>query len=587
MARLAPVRAYLARHRLEALVVPSNDPHFSEYVADHWAARAWASGFTGSAGTLAVTRDRAALWTDSRYFLQAGSQLAGSGIELQKDGLPETPTLAEWLRTHLNEGAAVGVDGLLYSAESFAALEAALGTIVLKAVPDPFAEINPDRPPLPSAPAFLWEDTYSGEPASRKLDRLREAGGLKPGRAWLLTSLDEIAWLLNLRGADIPYNPLVIAYAAVEHDRVLLFADRDKFSEPDRERLARQGIEFRPYASFGAYLPQVREARLRPSRFGVAHYRTLQAQGSRILADAEGTVARLKAVKNPVEREGFRQAMLWDGAALVRFEMWLEDKVASETGVTELEAARKLAELRSASPLYRGESFAPIAGYADHGAIVHYAVTEASSRKIGRDSFLLVDSGGQYLCGTTDVTRTYHFGEPGPRERADYTAVLRGLIDLSAAVFPQGTRGTQLDVLARRPLWEQRANYLHGTGHGVGCFLNVHEGPQSIRMNENPVPFAEGMTTSNEPGLYREGLYGIRIENLLLCRSAGAAGFGDFLEFETLTLCPVQTRALDTFRLSEAQRAWLNAYHATVRERLSPWLDERERTWLRDRTRPV
>lgn len=592
--RLEKLRGWMGEQEVGAFIVPSNDPHFSEYVAPHWGCRAWISGFDGSAGTVAVTADgRAALWTDSRYFLQAETQLNGSGIELQRMGLAGTPSMVDWLSA-VGIGR-VGVDGRLFSRTAFEGLKgdlAAVG-IELTAVGDPFATIWEGRPALPDARAMVLNAAYSGETASGKLGRIRAAVSDETEAVRIVAVLDEIAWALNIRGGDIAYNPVVVSYLAIEPERAILFVDRDKFTQDDRERLRGEArVEMRPYHAFSDYLGTLGEKNVLvdPNGLDQYHYTLLETAGARVVKEATpyGMISAMKAVKNPTEIAGFRRAMEVDGAALVRFEMWLEKIVKAGEQPTELEVAARLHEFRQAASAkegFRGESFETIAGYGDHGAIVHYEATPESDVPVGTYSFLLIDSGGQYLYGTTDITRTYHFGTPTTEQRQDYTAVLRGMIDLSAARFPVGTRGAQLDVLARRHLWNRGQNYLHGTGHGVGHFLCVHEGPQSIRMNENPVVLEPGMVQSCEPGLYLAGQYGIRIENLTLVTAEGCPE--GFLRFEPLTLCPISTAALEVEALERAQREWLNDYHAKVYERLAPLLDADEKRWLRDRTRPV
>ena len=586
--RLAALRRRMQDERFDAFIVPSNDPHFSEYVAPHWGCRAWISGFDGSAGTVVVTRDRAALWTDSRYFLQAAEQLAGTGIELQRAGLPQTPSIPEWLNAA--RAVRVGTDGRLFSRTAFDSLRNDLSPYGIEPVPadDPFAAIWTDRPALPQAPVLLLDETYSGETAKNKLDRIR---AVQPdGAVRIVAVLDEIAWTLNIRGGDIDYNPLVIGYLAIEPERAVLFADPDKFPPGDRERLHREtGTEIRPYEAFPEYLAslQGRPVVVHPTGLDMHHWTILETAGATILPETtpHSLISAFKAVKNSVEICGFRQAMERDGVALVRFEMWLERTIISGGRPTELEVAAKLHGFRSADDGFQGESFETIAGYGDHGAIVHYSATEESDRAVDTDDFLLIDSGGQYPYGTTDITRTYHFGRPTEAQKRDYTAVLKGMIDLCAARFPAGTRGAQLDVLARRHLWNLGQNYLHGTGHGVGHFLCVHEGPQSIRMNENPVVLEPGMVQSCEPGLYLAGKYGIRIENLTLATAEDCPE--GFLRFEPLTLCPISVTALDTQALEQSQREWLNRYHRMVCERLSPYLEADERQWLEEKTRPV
>lgn len=586
--RLQALREWMQTKGIQAFIIPSNDPHFSEYVAPHWGCRAWISGFDGSAGTAVITPENAALWTDSRYFLQAEQQLQNTGIELQRLGLPGTLSIPEWLIKHQPQR--IGVDGRLFSKRSFEQLRSDLqpAGIELVAAGDPFEAIWTNRPGLPTAPAFLLDTKYSGETAKEKLHRIRAQQD--PDAVRIVAVLDEIAWTINIRGRDIEYNPVVISYLAIEPKQAILFVDNKKFSAEDRELLNKEhGVELRPYQVFTEYLTslQNRKVIVNPNTLDYSHYSLLTKNNAIISEETTpyGLISAIKAVKNPTERKGFRQAMETDGIALVRFEMWLEKTIRAGQRPTELEIAFKLHEYRAAGEGFQGESFETIAGYGSHGAIVHYGATRESDIPIGTDNFLLIDSGAQYLYGTTDITRTYHFGTPTVEQKRDYTAVLKGMIDLSAVKFPAGTRGTQLDVLARRYLWNMGQNYLHGTGHGIGHFLCVHEGPQSIRMNENPVILQPGMVQSCEPGLYLSGKYGIRIENLTLVTDERCPE--DFLRFETLTLCPVSLTALNASELEISHREWLNGYHTMVYERLAPYLEPDEQEWLRNKTQPV
>ena len=588
--RLAALRQWMHNHSLGAFVIPSNDPHFSEYVAPHWGCRAWISGFDGSAGTVVVTAEQAALWTDSRYFLQAETQLQGSGIELQRMGVAGTPSLAEWLQQHLHANSVVGVDGALFSRAAFDQFQRELveQQLELRTTDDPFAAIWEGRPPMPSETVVVLSEHYSGESTAHKLARIRQQQPQDAVR--IIAVLDEIAWTLNLRGGDIDYNPLFISYLAVEPQRAVLFVQPQKIASDTAKQLQEEAdVEISPYEAFTEYLTTLggKKVVVNPNGLDTRSWEALEHAEAHLIRESTpyGAVSAMKAVKNRTEIEGFRQAMERDGVALVRFERWLEEAVRSGARPTERQIAERLHAFRAAGEEFRGESFETIAGYGDHGAIVHYSVTPESDCPLDTESFLLIDSGGQYLCGTTDITRTYHFGRPTAEQRRDYTAVLKGMIDLSASQFPVRTRGAQLDVLARRYLWAQGDNYLHGTGHGIGHFLCVHEGPQSIRMNENPVVLQPGMVQSCEPGLYRAGSHGIRIENLILVSETDVPN--GFLRFETLTLCPISTTALDIEALEQPQREWLNSYHAEVYRRLAPLLTPDEQAWLRDKTRPV
>ncbi|CDN32240.1 Xaa-Pro aminopeptidase [Mucinivorans hirudinis] len=569
--KLTNFRTFLAENHLDAFVVPSADPHQSEYTATHWGCRAWLSGFDGSAGTAVITADKAALWTDSRYFLQAQMQLSKDWI-LQKVGLKETPTIEEWLVANTAKGARVGIDGRLFTKTQFDNMRESLIDRELICTDDPFATIWAERAPLPDCKAFILDEEYSGESAVSKIARLKPAKGVL-----LVSALDDIAWLLNIRGSDISYNPLVMSYAAIEcSGRVNLFADKNKFSREDVKGLEDSGVVFYRYEDWFSYLGTLECALVNVARLDYLSYSLLK----NVEQGGAAAINEAKAIKNSAELEGFRRAMIEDGVALVGWMMWLE----KANRPTEYEAAIKLRECRMHSPLCKGESFSSIVAYRANGAIVHYSPAADGSAVIEREGFLLVDSGGQYLCGTTDITRTYCLGEPTAAQRRDYTNVLMGVIDISRAIFPEGTRGTQLDVLARQHLWRSGYNFLHGTGHGVGHFLCVHEGPQSIRMNENPVTLRVGMVNSIEPAVYRTGEYGIRIENLV---AVTAAQYDGYEQFETLTLSPICTKAVESSMLESHHRAWLNDYNRMVYNRLSPYLDGDQQQWLAYQCREV
>ncbi len=580
----------LRREKLSAFIVPSGDCHGSEYVADHWKCREWVSGFDGSAGTLVVTVDGAALWTDSRYWLQAGAQLEGSGIELMREGADGVPSIAEWLGAMFAHGR-VGVDASLYTVSAMESLMRSLAPLEVVAMGDIFDELWAERPAMPETPVALLDDKYSGLRASGKLRQVRRALGLAHGAVYPVSALDEIAWLLNIRGEDIDYNPVTVSYLLITGHDAVLFIDGDKLSVHVVHRLRDEGVELRDYADFDAALSQCGGKRVvfNPSSLSWRHYELLRLGGAVLEPekDPSGAITSMKAVKNPVEIEGFRRAMVEDGVALVRFYMWLEEQLHLGRRPTEWQLGEKLREFRSRSGLFRSDSFAPIVGYRSNGAIVHYEAPRRGCKRVGMDGFLLIDSGGQYLCGTTDITRTVHFGTPTEREKRDFTLVLKGNIDLAAAVFPEGTRGSQLDFLARRHLCAESLNYLHGTGHGVGHYLCVHEGPQSIRMNENPVALEPGMVITDEPGLYRPRKWGIRSENVMLCVEHSSGPFGRYLAFEPLTLFPFDTRSIVLDMLTVEQRRWLNRYHATVYDRLSPSLTAKEKVWLRGKTKSI
>lgn len=579
--RIRALRAWMKQAGVEAFVIPSTDPHLSEYVAPHWQSREWISGFTGSAGTVVVTLEKAGLWTDSRYFLQAASQLEGTGIDLYKEMLPETPSIPTFLCAELQEGQTVGIDGTVFSTEAARSLkeELAAARIAVKSLPDPMDDIWTDRPPLPQAPAFIHELKYAGRTCAQKLEAVRAEMRRARAQCLLLSALDEIAWTLNLRGSDVHCNPVVVSYLLIGEQEACYFIEPQKLTSSVRAYLEENGVACLPYADILAHLQELPAGSLmlEPGKTNYA-VRSAIPQQCRVI-EAASPVALLKAVRNEQEIAGLRQAMQRDGVALVKFLKWLEEAVPQDHE-TEISIDRKLHELRAAQPLYMGESFDTIAGYGAHAAIVHYEATPETDIPLEPRGFLLLDSGAQYLDGTTDITRTIALGPLTEEEKTNYTLILKGHIDLAMAVFPEGTRGAQLDVLARMPIWQHRMNFLHGTGHGVGHFLNVHEGPQSIRMNENPVTLHVGMLTSNEPGVYKAGSHGIRTENLVLTVPAGEGLFGRYLKFETVTLCPICTRGIVRELLTPTEIDWLNQYHRRVYEQLSPSLDEDERLWL-------
>lgn len=583
MGRVASMRKAMQMASVEAFVIPSTDPHISEYVADHWKVRAWISGFTGSAGTVALTPADAGLWTDSRYFIQAAQQLDGTGIDLYKEMLPETPSIAEFLVSRLKSGDAVGVDGRMFSVERFESLRSELATsgLDLKCCDNVISEAWANRPSLPVIPPFIHELKYCGEPAQSKIDKVRKAVKQNGADGILISALDEIAWTLNLRGSDVECNPVFISYLLITLSGATLFIETAKLTPELTAYLKGIGVDCEPYNNVYSALAslKVESLQLEMGKTNYSVYSSI-ASGCRLVA-AVSPVAMLKAVRNEVEIAGMRAAMHRDGVALVRLLHWIEDNVASGK-ITEVGVAEKLDALRGESDLYRGVSFATIAGYGEHGAIVHYEADEASDVALQPKSYLLLDVGAQYLDGTTDVTRTIPLGPLTDEERLDYTLILKGHIDMAMAVFPEGTRGAQLDVLARMPIWQHHMNYLHGTGHGVGHFLNVHEGPQSIRMNENPVVLVEGMLTSNEPGVYKAGKHGIRTENLVLTKVSGEGMFGRYLEFETVTLCPIDTRCITPGVLNDDECRWLNNYNKHVYDELHASLSEADCKWLRD-----
>lgn len=594
--RLAKLRLAMQAKGIQACIIPSSDAHQSEYTAPHWKTRTYFSGFTGSAGTVVVTSDKACLWTDSRYFLQAAEELEGSGLLLQKEGLPETPGIGSWITEELRAtpSAKVGIDGTVFSvkeADFFQALFEAAG-IELNTTFDPLAQIWPDRPPVPLNPVFLQPESFAGESAASKIKRILDKTKKDGCNSILICTLDEIAWAFNIRGNDVPCNPVAISYALITPEEAVLFIAPEKVNRDIQEDLLSQGIKIAAYDRLPIYLGNQRDLLVRIDRAKTNYtvfdsIRKIQADKQQIsykLMDGPSPVAMLKAVKNETEIKGVREAMEKDGVALVRLLMWLEKAVKGDVKPTEMEVERKLKEFRGQQAYYVGESFDAIVGYQSNGAIVHYHAAEKSNKTIQSEGMLLIDSGGQYFDGTTDITRTLTLGKPTPQMRRDFTLVLKGHIGIATAQYPQGTRGSQLDVLARRFLWNEGLLYLHGTGHGIGHFLNVHEGPQNIRLEENPVTLVPGMITSNEPGVYRQGQYGIRIENLVLTQKEQETEFGPFYSFETLSLCPIDLNLVEKELLTAEESAWLDNYHRMVYERLSPRLKEEEKEWLKKKT---
>lgn len=570
---------------IKAFIIPSTDPHLSEYVAPHWMSRQWISGFTGSAGTVVVTMDKAGLWTDSRYFLQAAQQLEGSGITLYKEMLPETPSITEFLHENLKPGESVSIDGKMFSVQQVEQMKEELAAFNLQVdiYGDPLKEIWKDRPAIPDAPAFVYDIKYAGISCGEKVAAIREELKKKRIHAVFLSALDEIAWTLNLRGSDVHCNPVVVSYLLITQDEVIYFISPEKVSPEVEAYLKEQQVSLKGYDEVESTLAAFtgKNILIDPKKTNYAIYSAIRPECTVVRGDSP--VALLKAVRNEQEIAGIHAAMQRDGVALVKFLKWLEESVPSGKE-TELSVDKKLHEFRAEQALYMGESFDTIAGYKEHGAIVHYSATPESDATLRPEGFLLLDSGAQYLDGTTDITRTIALGELTEEEKTDYTLILKGHIALAMAKFPAGTRGAQLDVLARMPIWSRGMNFLHGTGHGVGHFLSVHEGPQSIRMNENPVVLQPGMVTSNEPGVYKAGSHGIRTENLTLVCKDREGMFGDYLRFETITLCPICKKGIIKELLTEEEITWLNDYHQTVYEKLSPDLNAKEKVWLREAT---
>ena len=586
--RIHALRMTFRPNNIKAFIIPSTDPHLSEYVAPYWMSREWISGFTGSAGTVVILMDKAGLWTDSRYFLQAEKELEGSGITLYKEMLPETPSITKFLCQNLKPGESVSIDGKMFSVQQVEQMKEDLAPYQLQVnlFGDPLKNIWKDRPSMPDAPAFIYDVKYAGKSCGEKVAAIRTELKKKGIFALFLSSLDEIAWTLNLRGSDVHCNPVIVSYLLVTQDEVVYFISPEKITQEVNEYLQEQQVSLRKYDEAESFLNSFtgENILIDPKKTNYAIYSAINPACK--VVRGESPVTLLKAIRNEQEIAGIHHAMQRDGVALVKFLKWLEASVLSGKE-TELSVDRKLHEFRAAQPLYMGESFDTIAGYKEHGAIVHYSATEESDVTLQPKGFLLLDSGAQYLDGTTDITRTIALGELTEEEKTDYTLILKGHIALAMAKFPAGTRGAQLDVLARMPIWSHGMNFLHGTGHGVGHFLSVHEGPQSIRMNENPIVLQPGMVTSNEPGVYKAGSHGIRTENLTLVCKDKEGMFGEYFKFETITLCPICKKGIIKEMLTAEEVKWFNDYHRTVYEKLSPSLNEEEKKWLLEATKAI
>lgn len=590
--RIAALRRAMRRRKLDAYIVPSADPHLSEYLPPRWQGRRWLSGFTGSAGTLVVTRDFAGLWTDSRYWVQAESQLAGTGIELVKAGAPGQPGHADWLAARLKAGARVGVDGNVLGLAAFRSLSSAFAgkDISLDILADLLDEVWTDRPGLPDAPIYEHLPPYATEPRAARLARVREAMRGHGADLHLVSTLDDLAWIFNLRGADVEYNPVFLGHALIGLDHATLFVGQGKVSAELRAALAADGVDVAPYEQAAEALGSLQRDQvllIDPARVTCGVFRQMDPEVPRIEAINPSTL--LKSRKSDAELANVREAMAQDGAALCEFFAWFEGALGRER-ITELTVDERITAARARRPGYVCPSFSTIAGFNANGAMPHYSATPQSHAVIEGDGLLLIDSGGQYLGGTTDITRVVAVGTPSADQKADFTLVLKGMIALSRAVFPRGTPSPMLDAIARAPIWAGGAEYGHGTGHGVGYFLNVHEGPQVISYRAAPGPHTAmepGMITSNEPGIYRPGRWGVRIENLVAARPYLSGELGEFLCFETLTLCPIDTRCIDASLLREDEIAWLDDYHAMVRERVGPLVEGAARDWLLARTAPL
>ena len=591
--RIAALRHVMSQQGIAAVIVPSADPHLSEYLPERWKGRKWLTGFRGSVGTLVVTADFAGLWTDSRYFEQAERDLAGGPVQLMRLRIAHTPEHVDWLVEHLPAGASVAMPGdVLGLAAREQMLERFKGKqIQLRTDLDLLDAAWPDRPALPEASVREHAPAFAIASRAERLARVRGAVRAHDATHHLVSALDDIAWITALRGNDIPYNPVFLAHMLIGPDRATLFITPGKIPPALAARLSSDGIDLAPYGEVTRALKELPEksALLLDARRVVCALVDALPAGVQCV-ETTNPSQRFKALKTEPELDQVRRTMEKDGVAMVRFLRWLENALDKGDALTEVSIAEKLQGYRAAQPDFVSESFATIAGYEANGALPHYRATSAHHAKLERQGLLVLDSGGQYEGGTTDITRTLPLGDLTPEQRRDYTLVLQGMIALARARFPRGTTGQQLDALARAPIWAEGVNYGHGTGHGVGYFLNVHEGPQSIRPalpGETGAALEAGMITSNEPGIYRPGRHGVRIENLIATVPAGRSEFGDFLSFETLTLCPIDVRPLERERLRRDEIDWLNGYHRTVNERLGPSLNVDERAWLQQRCAPL
>lgn len=584
--RVALLRTFMQEKEIRAFIVPSTDPHSGEYVPEFWESRKWISGFTGSAGTAVITDETGGLWTDSRYFLQAASQLEDTGIMLFKDRLPETPSIAEWLGSVLSPGDKVGIDGWVNTTAEAENLQKQLQAYGLQLVSteDPFQRIWKDRPSLPLNPPFILPLSYAGKNCTEKIAEIREQILLNHADAILLSALDEIAWTLNLRGSDVHCNPVFISYLFITDTTTTLYILPEKITPEIKQYLNDNQIEVKPYQAIEADLHHYTGKGIQLT--SGTNYALYQAASHNQIIRHESPVLYMKAIKNETEIQGFHHAMIKDGIAMVKFLFWLKNTVKNSQE-TELSIDRKLYNLRAEQKDFKGISFDTIAGYQAHGAIVHYEATEETNATLHPEGLLLLDSGAQYLDGTTDITRTIVLGPVTKEQKTDFTLVLKGFIELSMAEFPYGTCGTQLDVLARQFMWKFGINYGHGTGHGVGHFLNVHEGPHQFRMNHMPALLLPGMTVTNEPGIYKAGKHGVRTENTMLIVKSKETEFGAFYKFEPLTLCPIDKEAILPDMLSYEEKQWLNNYHSLVYDRLNASLNTDEQAWLKEATSPI
>ena len=588
--RVQKLQELMKQKGIDAYIIPSSDPHQSEYVADHWGSRKWITGFTGSAGTAVITLENGnGLWTDGRYFIQAENQIEGSSIDLFKIGEPSVPTIEEWLKNSLKDGATVGFDGKVVSKTLFDSLDIALCSkdVKFNLDYDLIGEIWVDRPSIPMSEIFSLDVKYTGKSRLEKINEVRKNMSARSISHFVLSSLDDIAWLLNIRGNDVKNNPVTISYVLLSMDETILFIDSKKLTNDIKAELEKDGLTLKEYNDLDKHLKALNAKNVLtydPDKINMWIVNSIPADVRKV--ESQNYTTKLKSIKNEVELQNIRETHIKDGIAMVKFLHWLDTNLG-KIKITELSATEKLVQFRSEGEGYKGPSFNTIAAYKDHAAMMHYGSTPETDVELLKEGFFLVDSGGQYLGGTTDITRTIVLGELTDEEKRDFTLVLKGFIALSRAKFLYGSCGTNLDVLARNPLWQYGIDYKCGTGHGVGFFLNVHEGPHAIRHNIMPAVLEEGMLMSNEPGVYKQGRYGIRTENLIVARKDEVTESGQFMRFETVTFCPIDLNGVVVDMLSPEEKAWLNNYHKEVYEKLSPGLNEELRAWLKYKTRAI
>lgn len=585
MNKIEKLRKLMKKYNVNYYIIPSSDPHQSEYVPEHYRGRAYVSGFTGSAGTLVVGENQAKLWTDGRYFIQAENQLKNTGIDLMKIAISGYETINEWLENNVKENEVVAFDGKCYSANEYKKLLeiSKNNNFNINMEYDLLNELWEDRPTLSEEKIFIHEEKYCGKSAKEKIKEVRALMKSLKVDAYLLTSLDDIAWLYNIRGNDILFNPVVLSYTIITEDKAKLYIDKNKVVEEVKEKLNEEGIEILDYTEIVNDVKKLKgKVLIDPNKVNAELYSSLSCK----IKEKSNITTELKAIKNETELLNLENCQIKDGVAMVRFIKYLKENIGKER-ITEISASKKLSQLRAKGELAKGDSFATIAGYKEHGAMMHYSATEETDYELKEEGLFLVDSGGQYLDGTTDITRTIVLGEISSEEKTDFTLVLKGHINLAKAKFLKGTHGGNLDVLARTALWERGLDYKCGTGHGIGFFLNVHEGPQGLRQSGNNVPLEQGMLLTNEPGVYKEGKFGIRTENLMVVVKDETTECGEFYRFETISYCPIDLNGVRVKLLNDEERLWLNKYHRIVFEKLSPFLNKEEKEFLKFETREI